>query len=185
MKISILAVQSSTQTSKAGKPYQQLEVTYKNLTFNKVESKKLMPFGENKSAFDTLANAKAGEVFDVEVVKNAAGYNDWPSVKQASPDSVDVPTQATTLTKGQTTTVKSTYETHEERAKKQVYIIRQSSLTNAINTLTPGTKSALSFDAVTSLAQQYASWVLMEQEKVNTTFSASELADFPNDIDVE
>ena len=162
MKISILATSTATLTSKAGKPYQQLEVTYKNLTFNKVESKKLMPFGENKGAFDALVNSKAGEVYEITVVKNAQGYNDWPTVVQAAPDN-EAATSLPAASKGGTTfPVKSTYETPEERAKKQVYIIKQSSINAAVASLSPGAKSALSFDAVTNLAEQYTKWVLSD-----------------------
>ena len=45
MNITILSVQTTTQTAKSGKPYQQLEVAFKNNTFGKVESKKIMPLG--------------------------------------------------------------------------------------------------------------------------------------------
>ena len=185
MKISILATSTTTLTSKAGKPYQQLEVTFKNLTFNKVESKKLMPFGENKAAFEALANAKAGDVFEVDVVKNAQGYNDWPKVVQAAPGSAEALMPAA-APGAKTVPVKSTYETPEERAKKQVFIIKQSSLNNAIASLTPGAKSALSFDAVTALAEQYTNWVMgIGANKLNNSFSDVELADMANDLDVE
>jgi len=52
---------------------------------------------------------------------------------------------------------KSTYETPEERAKKQVYIIRQSSITAALNML--GTKAKTVAD-VTSIAKQFEDYVM-------------------------
>lgn len=165
MKISILAVQTTTQTSKAGKPYQQLEVTFKNLTFGKVESKKLMPFGENKNAFDALANAKAGDVFEVTVVKNTAGYNDWPTVVQAPPGA-DAAAQSAGNISGKPVQVKSTYETPEERAKKQIYIIKQSSLSSAVATLSVGAKSVPSTDAVLALASTYFNWVMQDDSQL-------------------
>ena len=188
MNITILSVQSTTQTSKAGKPYQQLEVAYKNNTFGKIESKKLMPFGANKAAFDALANASVGSIFEVTVSKNDAGYNDWTVVVQAPPGSAQVMQQGGSintapgkLTGGNSVQVKSTYETPEERAKKQVYIIRQSSISSAVDTLTAGAKSAPTSDAVLALAQTYYNWVMQDP----TAAVATDVFDMPNDMEVE
>lgn len=188
MQISILNVQSTTQTAKSGKPYQQLEVAYKNLTFSgKIESKKLMPFGAQKAAFDALANAQAGAVFEVTVVKNDHGYNDWTAVVQAPPGAAQsasagsINTGKTGSIMGQTTQVKSTYETPEERAKKQVYIIRQSSLSSAISMLTPGAKSPLKVSEVIDIADELFAWVMQSPEQA----VKQDMFDVPNDIEVE
>jgi hypothetical protein len=184
MNITILSVQSTTQTSKAGKPYQQLEVAFKNNTFGKVESKKLMPFGANKAAFDALANAAVGSVFEVAVVKNDAGYNDWTSVTQAPPGAIaggNTPGSINKQTSGNPVQVKSTYETPEERAKKQVYIIRQSSLSSAIAMLSPGAKSPIKLSEVTDVADELFAWVMQDPNAAvkQDTF------DMPNDLEVE
>lgn len=183
MNITILSVQTTTQTAKSGKPYQQLEVAFKNNTFGKVESKKIMPFGAQKAAFDALANAATGSVFEVTVVKNDAGYNDWTAIKQAPPGSINEP-QASSINKqtaGNVTQVKSTYETPEERAKKQVYIIRQSSLSAAIGSLSVGAKSALKASDVIAVAEEYYAWVMQSpQDAVK-----QDMFDVPNDIEVE
>ena len=185
MNITILSVQSTTQTSKAGKPYQQLEVAFKNNTFGKVESKKLMPFGANKAAFDALVNAAVGSIFEVTVSKNDAGYNDWTAVVQAPPGAVAQGSingaGNAKVTGGNTVQVKSTYETPEERAKKQVYIIRQSSISSAVDTLTAGAKSAPTSDAVLALAQTYYNWVMQDP----TAAVATDVFDMPNDMEVE
>lgn len=182
MQISILNVQSTTQTAKSGKPYQQLEVAYKNLTFSgKIESKKLMPFGAQKAAFDALANAATGSVFEVTVVKNDAGYNDWTAIVQAPPGPATASSQAApgSINKGNTVQVKSTYETPEERAKKQIYIIRQSSLSAAIGSLSVGAKSALKASDVIAVAEEYYAWVMQSpQDAVK-----QDLFDVPNDND--
>jgi len=183
MQISILNVQSTTQTAKSGKPYQQLEVAYKNLTFSgKIESKKLMPFGAQKAAFDALANAATGSVFEVTVVKNDAGYNDWTACVQAAPGSINnAAVTSAKPTAGNAVQVKSTYETPEERAKKQVYIIRQSSLSAAIGSLSVGAKSALKASDVIAVAEEYYAWVMQSpQDAVK-----QDMLDLPHDIDVE
>ena len=176
MKIQILTSTVSNATSKAGKPYQQLEVNFKNLTFGKVESKKLMPFGDNKTAFDALNGAKQGDVYEITVQKNAAGYNDWIGVKPATADS---PSAAPT-TSASAVTVKSNYETPDERAKKQIYIIRQSSLSSAVNNLSVGAKSPPASDAVLQLADVFFQWVLQDPEKAAALDLASMPNDFPN-----
>lgn len=180
MNITILSVQSTTQTSKAGKPYQQLEVAFKNNTFGKIESKKLMPFGANKAAFDALANAAVGSVFEVTVVKNDAGYNDWTACVQAAPGSINnAAVTPAKPTAGNQVQVKSTYETPEERAKKQVYIIRQSSLSSAISMLTPGAKSPIKLSEVTDVADELFAWVMQDPSAA----VKQDLFDVPNDND--
>jgi hypothetical protein len=184
MNITILSVQSTTQTSKAGKPYQQLEVAFKNNTFGKVESKKIMPFGAQKASFDALANASVGSVFEVTVVKNDAGYNDWTTCTQAAPGAITGAGSINTAgnakaTGGNTVQVKSTYETPEERSKKQVYIIRQSSLSSAISSLSVGAKSALKPDDVIGVAQDYFTWVMQSPQDV----AKQDIFDMPNDND--
>ena len=185
MNITILSVQSTTQTSKAGKPYQQLEVAFKNNTFGKVESKKLMPFGANKAAFDALVNAAVGSIFEVTVSKNDAGYNDWTAVVQAPPGAVAQGSingaGNAKVTGGNTVQVKSTYETPEERAKKQVYIIRQSSLSSAIAMLSPGAKSPIKLSEVTDVADELFAWVMQDPNAV----AKQDVFDMPNDMEVE
>lgn len=185
MNITILNVQSTTQTNKAGKPYQMLEVAFKNNTFGKVESKKLMPFGAQKAAFDALANAQAGSVFEVTVVKNDQGYNDWTAIVQAPPGAAiaspqAVPGSINKPTAGNAVQVKSTYETPEERAKKQVYIIRQSSITSAISSLAVGAKSALKPEDVLAVAQTYYDWVMQSPEQA----VKQDMFELPNDMEV-
>ena len=181
MNITILSVQTTTQTAKSGKPYQQLEVAFKNNTFGKVESKKIMPFGAQKAAFDALANAATGAVFEVTVVKNDAGYNDWTAISQAVPGS-PAPQAAGSINKptaGNAVQVKSTYETADERAKKQVYIIRQSSLSAAIGSLSVGAKSALKASDIIAVAEEYYAWVMQSPPDA----VKQDLFDVPNDND--
>ena len=188
MKIQILTTSVSTQIAKSGKPYQQLEVNFKNLTFNKVESKKIMPFGVHESCFKVLSNAQQGDVFEVTVVKNAAGYNDWPTVVAVAPGAVvhDIQAQgsinntAGNNIAGKSVQVKSTYETPEERAIKQRYIIKQSSLSGAINLLTVGAKSPPATEAVLALADALVAYVMETPEQA----VKGDVFDMPNDVEV-
>src|ERR1700744_3044212 len=98
IQIQLLSATQVTKQSAKGTAYTELEVAYKNLTYQgKVESKKLMSFGANKAAFDVLATASPPQVFEVEVVKNDKGYNDWVKVSKSAADSTkSVSTPTTT-----------------------------------------------------------------------------------------
>ncbi len=163
LNITILNISPTPATTKSGKPYEVLDIAYKNNTFQgKVEGKKLMPFGPNAPAFAALKGAGPGQSFEITVNKNQQGYNDWTA---AAPSAGYVPISGAAGNAGlpaatPAQTRQNTYETPEERAKKQVYIIKQSSLSAAIATLSPGAKSALKPDEVTALAQHYTDFVL-------------------------
>lgn len=161
MQIQIIATSVETKPTSKGS-YQQLEVTYKNLTFQgKVESKKLMSFGANSAAFKTLSPAQAGQVFNVTVVKNAQGYNDWPTVTQVTGEAA--PQTGGAVARSQPGQTRSTYETPEERAQRQILIVRQSSLSAAIATLTVGAKTVKPDEAI-AVAKQYEAYVFDIQD---------------------
>lgn len=161
MKIKVIAVEVGNAKTKNGKDYQFLEVTYKNLSFdNKTESKKLMPFGA-KEVFTALKNAETGDVFTLLREKDNDGYWQWVGI---SAGDVEIE-QAGTATSAPaaakptgTVAAKSTFETPEERAKKQVYIVRQSSISAAIETLKTD-KKAPSKEEVLELATAYVDYV--------------------------
>lgn len=181
MQITILNVQQQTKTGSTGKPYQTLEVAYKD-SFGKVASKTLMSFGAQANAYKSLANATAGSIFTLTVVKNEKGYNDWTNAVQAPPGSVAQNLMANEgLSTGKQVQVKSTYETPEERAKKQVYIIRQSSISSAVDTLTAGAKSSPKPEDVLAVAQQYYSWVMADPNEA----VKQDVFSLPNDVEVE
>lgn len=163
MMISIQILSTSVETKPTSKgSYQQLEVAYKNLTFQgKVESKKLMSFGANADAFKALASAGPTTYWEVEVVKNDKGYNDWVKVtRMETAPSVTIPATKGTATVGTSISTKGNWETPEERAQKQVYIIRQSSLSNAVAMLTPGAKAPVKMEDVLKLAKELEEYVL-------------------------
>lgn len=166
MKIKFISVESSDKKTKTGKDYVEIEVTYKNIDFQeKVESKKLNPFG-NKDVYNTLKSAKQGDFFEIERSKNDAGFWDWIGISSVSgvnsaPESTGKGAGATSYT-----SPKSTYETPEERAKKQVYIVRQSSISAAIDTLKTD-KKAPTKEEVVDLAKYYEAYVFgVDQQPV-------------------
>lgn len=168
MQITILNIAKVQKTSAAGKPYEALDIAYKNDTFQgKVEGKNLMPFGANAGGFKVLANAATGQTYEITVVKNDKGYNDWTNAtllegggtQGASP--AQAPQRSINAAAPSPSAARvNTFETPAERAKKQVYIIRQSSLSAAIGTLSPGAKSALKPADVIAAAKEYEAYVL-------------------------
>lgn len=176
MKIQILSLEVSTKQSKAGKPYQNVEVAFKNFDAGKVESKNIAQYSK---VFKAVVESKAGQTAEVGVVKNDGGYWEWDTFKriQMTDDEKAAPA-ASTKTEGTTGvatfTNKSTYETPEERAKKQVYIVKQSSIANAIAFYGDNPHSV---DDVLGLAQIFTDFVFSDKKV--------ELFDAPNDLPVE
>ena len=159
MQISVISTSVETKPTAKGS-YQQLEVVFKNLTYQgKVESKKLMSFGAGAGAFTTLSKAEQGTVWEVTVVKNAQGYNDWTAVVPSEgAQAPQVAPSAINSTKAAVGATRSTYETPEERAQRQVLIVRQSSLNVALGTLSVGAKIVKPADVI-ALAKQYENYV--------------------------
>lgn len=169
IQIQIINVALETRMTKANKPYEVVEVTFKNLTFQgKVESKKLMPFGDTTPAAASLKGAQNGEVYDITWQKDASGqYNNWTSAnkggagapQQASASPPSAPTAAAPARAGGWQG-----ETAEERAAKQVYIIKQSSISAAVNALSTGSKVAPDADVVISYAQKLVDYVFSKDK---------------------
>jgi hypothetical protein len=163
MQIQILSVTIETKPTAKGS-YQVADVAYKNLSFQgKVEGKKVMSFGATAEGFKVLALAQPGETYEVTVVKNDKGYNDWTALTKSGAGTPAAEGNATgsngSAARAATSTpVRSTYETPEERAIKQVYIVKQSSVSNAIATLSVGAKKLEPAD-VLKLAQEYTDFV--------------------------
>lgn len=177
MKFQIEVILSKVETKPTAKgSYQQCELTFKNLASGKVESKKVMSF-TNKQVFAAVSGAQQGQQFTVTAEKGEK-YWEWTNVEQAAPgQQAGVPTTAT-RSSATTSAPRSTYETPEERAIKQVSIARQSSLKEAVNTLSIGAKAPPKPEEVTKLAQYYTDWVMGNDKKVD-------LFDQPNDLPQE
>ena len=160
MLIKIIDVEVGKAMTKANKPYEFLEVAYKNMTFQeKAETKKVMPFG-SKEVYAALKDAVKGNVFTILREKDDAGYWQWIGVQEGEV-TMETTQQAQPATKqGSTgTPTKSTFETPDERAKKQVYIIKQSSLGHAIDVLKTDKKNP-TVEEVLTTAQLFVDWVL-------------------------
>jgi hypothetical protein len=169
MIIEILNVSIET-VEKGNKSYQVANIAFKNKTFqDKVEGKKVMSFAE-KEAFSTLKDATTGQVFNVTREKNAAGYWAWKTVTPATGEEVMNTNQAIPNVNK---TPKSTYETPEERAARQILIVRQSSIASAVEFVNGLSKNSdHTVDNVISVAHAFEQFVFGKdpiKEIVNMT----------------
>lgn len=141
--------------------YKMAEVTFKDLAKGQTSSKKLMSFS-NPVVYKTLVDAKKGEVYTIEMQKNDKGFWDWVAASIANSVNAGSTGSPEPITKASGsasfTSPKSTYETPEERAQKQVYIVRQSSISAAIDTLKTDKKNPTK-EEVVATAQFYESFV--------------------------
>lgn len=151
MQITILSV---TVEQVPGKKYKKAEVAYRDDT-GKVQGKKLMSF-VNENVFNVLASSQSGEVFDITSEKDDKGYWQWTAINKADATTPSASGGAKALP-----SPKSTYETPEERARKQVYIVRQSSLANAIAYYTG---ADVDVTQIISTAKQFEQYVFDTQE---------------------
>jgi len=152
MLINIIDVgQPNTHAAKNGRNYQSIEVTYKAEN-GQVANKKLMSFS-NPSVFNHIKGLAKGAVINVTTTKDAAGYWQWTGI--GGDNEVTESTQAKPAATGGGRVTGSNYETKEERAARQVYIIRQSSISSAVELLGQGK----SVDEVLSVAKQFEAYV--------------------------
>ncbi len=117
------------------KNYNVAEVAYKT-DDGKVKGMKVLDFVQ-KDVFATLKDVQPGDVLDADFEKNAKGFwqfaqlvktgvkADTAVAAQSASSSSPTANQANTASRGN-------WETSDERAKRQVMIVRQSSLSNAI-----------------------------------------------------
>jgi hypothetical protein len=157
MRIEVLNVAKTTRPgSKPGSSFGQLDVAYKNLDDGKVSAKKVMSFGDWKNAYEVLQSANANEQFTVKNEKKGDFWV-WTEVSKG------VAEGATNTNNNKTAQAapKSTYETPEERARRQVLIVRQSSLSAAVDTLKTE-KAAADGEAVVKLAEYYVDFVFQQ-----------------------
>jgi hypothetical protein len=154
MIIEIIDV-GSPESVKTGKgQYQTLQVSFKNEQ-GQVQGKKLMSFS-NPAVFKDIQGYVKGDRVDVLTVKEG-DYWQWKAIDKEG----EAPPRpaAPASTGGGGKVIGSNYETAEERARKQVYIIRQSSLGTAVELLGSGAAVA----DVINTAKQFEAYVFSKE----------------------
>lgn len=176
MQIQIIDVGTpNTIAGKGGRNYQSMEVTYKGED-GRVTSKKLMSFS-NPGVFKTISTLTKGATIDVVTQKDQAGYWQWTAINEGGSTATSsyAPNGNSAPLPTPTKVTSSTYETKEERAVRQRLIVRQSSLSSAIDILSVGSKG-IKKEEVLALAEELVSWVFDE------TIAPPTIAKFDGDI---
>lgn len=131
MQIKIVSVGSPEMKQGPKAKYSVFELEY--AADGQLRKRKIMSFA--KEVYGVLKASQPGEFYDVEVKKNGE-YWDWVSaVKASGTDSGASGGAATPAAGGGGGWSR---ETSEERAQRQVMIVRQSSLGHAVNALGTG-----------------------------------------------
>jgi len=180
MQVNVVDVSNlNTHTAKNGREYQSIEIMYKN-DQGQAQSKKLMSFA-NPSVFKAAQGWEKGDVVHVSTEKDTNGYWQWTAVGSADTVSDKRPDDASATqgnaAKPSTRVSGSNYETKDERAARQVMIVRQSSLSNAVATLALEGSKASANDVI-SLAKLYEKFVLAG-EALETPDITNEPSDIP------
>lgn len=104
-----------------------------------------------------------GQEVEVTITKNDAGYNTWAAIMDVN-DIKERPAQEAStappvgLAAAATRVTGSNYETPSERAQKQVYIVKQSSITAAIGVANLNKEKATPEEIIES-AQKFVNYV--------------------------
>ena len=175
MKVKILNVNNEDK----GK-YNQLTVNFKNLNTGVVMATKVMSFTV-PDVYAQLKDAAVDSVFDIKSEKNEKGYWEW---KMATPSQEEETKVAKGSYAAKANSAGRDFETSAERFTRQKLIVRQSSLTTAIESL-KSSGDPFDSDDVTKVAEKYEAWVYRDtpfaEVKVKKT-AAKPLADLDDDI---
>lgn len=162
MQIKVVAVDQPQSVTKGTRSWHTMDVSYKNLETNKIQGKTLVSFAYPK-VWDYFKSVDMGT--QVEVTTTKVGdfwqWTDFSPMSAEAPPEKETPRgdPAPTSRSAAPTPYKNTYETPEERAWKQVLIVRQSSASTAVTALTTNAKVAPNVEDVLVFAAQLEQWV--------------------------
>ena len=155
--------------------YSKAVVTY---TSNGRNMQQTMMSFTNPDVFAIVQKLSPGQEIEVEITKNDAGYNQWASCKPVvADDSAPAATGGKSVTGGKSPV--SQYETREERQVRQLHIVRQSSISNAVAALTPGAKAPLKAEDLVALAQEFVDFVYSDDTAEDLVAANPEIKDVP------
>lgn len=132
----------------------------------------IMSFTNPQVYKDVTSGKFTGETVEVNITKNAKGYDEWAAISLAGTGATPPTAGASTATSTAPTTrvTGSNYETPVERARRQVLIVRQSSLTAALKYVELGDSTEPpTTDDILEVAQKFTDWVFDEGEQDGPT----------------
>lgn len=147
-----ITVLKSETTTPAGKTYQVCELGYRTYD-GKTKGMRILGITKNKAIFDVAIKAVVGDVLDAQFVQNDKGFWEFGRLVATGEK------QATTaVSNSNASAPRGNWETPEERAAKQDFIIRQSSISSAISFF-EGAKARPAVEDVLKVADQFRNYV--------------------------
>jgi hypothetical protein len=114
----------------------------------------------NPQVFERVQKLNPGDMVEVTITKNDAGYNQWSAINKVADDGEEnVPAEKRPDPKSGTV-AKGTWETAEERAARQVLIVKQSCLAQSVASLGAGVPE----EEYYARAQRFTDWVFSKNE---------------------
>lgn len=176
MLVKVVSVNREDIPNKNGKgTYGKLTVAYRD-DKGKLSEKSILSF-TTPTVFKHFEKSNPGDEVNVKSEK-VGDYWNWTAILADGDVSQSAPTSNTTSTATRVTG--SNYETKEERAVKQRYIIKQSSLSAAVNVLTVGAKTPPSTEDILALADKFVDYVF--DDNVNELALKTSVEDLEDDI---
>ena len=170
MLVKVVSVNRKDVPNKNGKgTYGKLTVAYRD-DKGKLSEKSILSF-TNPAMFKAFERAEAGAEINVKSEK-VGDYWNWTAILTEGETSSPQQAPANNATR----VTGSNYETKEERALKQRYIVKQSSLSAAVSILTVGAKTPPEVDAVIALADKFVDYVF-EEKKVDLSIGIQDIND--------
>lgn len=117
---------------------------------DKDETRKIYSF--NKDMYEAIKKVEVGKPVNVTLKKNEKGYWEWAAIGESNAAASSTPA-------GKFTPRANSFETPEERARRQILIVRQSSLAQAVAFLEVGEYNVKN---VLEIAAQFEEWVNRE-----------------------
>lgn len=151
-----ITVLKTAVTQPSGKNYKVAELGYKTED-GKVKSMRTFDY-KQKDVFDVMAQAEKGDVLNASFRQNDKGYWEFGSL-EVTGEKVSDAEVAQASRSGSVGGRTSSYETTEERARRQVLIVRQSSVSNAI-AFVEATKQKAALSDVIKIAKEIEAYVL-------------------------
>ena len=170
-------------------PSKKYTILTVNYTDNgKLNSRNILSFVA-KDLYAAFSKAVSGESFEITEEKNAKGYYEFTSAKSVGVLS-GTATEATggTAPRQASSSSGSTYSNKEERDQTQIYIVKQSTLKAAIDTLPLLNLKKVGVQDVLSLAKQYEDYVFgRASSTVPSVVTSTQAAQRANEelVDVE
>ena len=141
MQTTLLDIQI-TEESKGNKTWEMYTIKHKD-SQGKNGEKKLLSFNMDDELKNFLDEVELPKMVEITTVKNDRGFWDWTGIKPITEFTEKAKSWAGAGGGGK----KGDWETAEERARKQILIVRQSSLSSAIEAAKIGLGDVVTMDA--------------------------------------